>query len=108
MIIHGIATCDTCRRARKALGDRATWRDIRKEPLTEGEIAEVVATFGNGAINRSSTTWRGLDEAERTLPAAELLLRHPTLMKRPLIRDGDTLHLGWNNETAALTGSSRG
>ena len=83
--IWGLPTCDSCRKARAALPD-ARLRDIRAEPLSPAEIAELVATFGDRAVNRASTTWRGLSEAERALPAADLLARHPALMKRPVIR----------------------
>ena len=99
MIIYGIPACDTCRKARAALEGRAEWRDLRKTPLTPEEVDEVLATFGDRAINRSSTTWRQLDDETRTLSARELLLAHPTLLKRPLIRTDADLHIGW---TAAV------
>jgi arsenate reductase len=31
----------------------------------------------------------------------QLIETHPTLMKRPLIADGDTLHLGWTKDVQA-------
>jgi arsenate reductase len=44
-------------------------------------------------INTRSTTWRGLDEAQRgraeTDPAA-LLVENPTLIKRPVIEAGES------------------
>jgi arsenate reductase len=91
--IWGLPTCDSCRKARAALPD-ARFRDIRAEPLTGAEIAELVASFGDKAINRASTTWRGLPEDERNRPAAELLARHPALMKRPVIRRDGRLTQG--------------
>jgi len=98
MIVYGIKTCDTVRKAMKALeaaGHAPVLRDVRTEPLSAAEIAEFSAAFGEKLINRSSTTWRGLDEAERARPMAELLAQHPTLMKRPVIR-GRSLTLGWD------------
>jgi arsenate reductase-like glutaredoxin family protein len=91
--IWGLPTCDSCRKARAALPE-ARLRDIRAEPLTDAEIAELVAAFGDKAVNRASATWRGLSEDERKLSAAELLARHPALMKRPVIRQGDRLVQG--------------
>jgi arsenate reductase-like glutaredoxin family protein len=98
MIIYGISTCDTVRKARKALegaGLAPAFRDVRAEPLTAPEIAEFEAAFGDKIVNRASTTWRGLSEAERAAPIADLLGAHPALMKRPVIRAGDKLTLGW-------------
>ncbi|MEI4470663.1 arsenate reductase family protein [Frigidibacter sp. MR17.24] len=102
MILYGIATCDTCRKARRALaeaGAEVTFRDLRAEPLTPDERAEFLAAFGDRLINRSSTTWRGLSETERAAAPDALLAAHPTLMKRPVVRAGATLTLGWSAAT---------
>ncbi|MCC5970316.1 MAG: arsenate reductase [Pararhodobacter sp.] len=94
MTIYGLPTCDTCRKARKAL-PAARFRDIRAEPLSEGDIKAFLAQFGERLVNRASTTWRSLSEAERqTMPEA-LLSAHPALMKRPVILAGGVLYLGW-------------
>lgn len=107
MIVYGIGSCDTCRKARAALvaaGHDVLFRDIRRAPLSTAEAAEFLAAFGDALVNRSSTTWRGLDAADRESGAAALLARHPTLMKRPVIRAGGKLHLGWGPAVqAALT-----
>lgn len=108
MELLGIPTCDTCRKARKALqdaGHKVTFRDIRGTPLGEAERAELLAAFGPELLNRKSATWRGLDEAERVRSVDALLAEHPTLMKRPVLRNGDQLYLGWGPDTrAALLG----
>ncbi|MCE5971917.1 arsenate reductase [Sinirhodobacter sp. WL0062] len=106
MILYGIPTCDTCRKAKKALeaaGHQVTLRDVRAEPLSGDEIAEFVGIFGERIVNRASTTWRGLSEAERAAPVPDLLAAHPTLMKRPLIR-GAQLTLGWDKAAQAAQG----
>lgn len=104
MKLYGVKTCDTCRKALKALsaaGHDVTFRDIRAEPLSAEEIDCFLAEFADRLVNRSSTTWRGLDEAERQLPAAQLIAKYPTLMKRPLIDAGGSLHLGWTKDVQA-------
>lgn len=101
--IWGLPTCDTCRKARAALPG-AGFRDIRAQPLSAAEIATLLEAFGDKAVNRASTTWRGLSEAERALPAAELLARHPALMKRPVIRAEGALHLGFTPAVRAALG----
>ncbi|OOY07856.1 ArsC/Spx/MgsR family protein [Thioclava sp. F36-7] len=104
MIVYGISTCDTVRKARKALeaaGRDVAFRDVRAEPLSAAEVAEFEAAFGDKIVNRASTTWRNLPEGEREKPVADLLSEHPALMKRPVIREGDKLTLGWAKATQA-------
>lgn len=104
MIVYGIRTCDTVRKAIAALtsaGHMAALRDVRAEPLAPSDWARLLAVFGDRLVNRASTTWRGLDEAARALPAAELLARHPGAMKRPVIERDGQLWLGWGKEVHA-------
>ena len=103
MILYGIPTCDTCKKALKALegaGLDVTFRDIRKEPLTEAEIAEIVTEFGSRIINRQSTTYRGFSDFLRESEPEAQLAAQPTVMKRPLIK-ADRWHLGWDAEVQA-------
>ncbi|WP_296762479.1 ArsC/Spx/MgsR family protein [Sediminimonas sp.] len=98
MKVYGLMTCDTCTKARKALPNN-DFVDIRKDGLPHGLLERALTRFGDALVNRRSTTWRGLSEAERARQPAALLSEHPALMKRPLIEDdhGD-LHLGWGVE----------
>ncbi len=104
MKLYGIKACDTCRAARAALegaGHAVQFIDIRAEPLAPEKIERFLAAFGDACVNRRSTTWRGLSEAERAEAPATLLARHPTLMKRPVIEAGGALHLGWGADVKA-------
>lgn len=104
MVLYGIKSCDTCRTALKALagaGHEVRFRDIRAEPLGGDEIARFHSAFGDRLINRASTTWRGLAEAERAGPPESLLATHPTLMKRPVIDRDGCLTLGWGKDVQA-------
>ncbi len=104
MILYGISTCDTCKKALKALkadGIEVTFRDVRAEPLTAEEIAEFVQAFGDAIINRQSTTWRSLGEFLKAAEPEAQLAAQPTLMKRPVIRSGKDLHLGWDDKVNA-------
>lgn len=105
MILYGLKTCDTCRKALKSLPG-ATFVDVRADGVPGAILSQAEATFGAALVNTRSTTWRGLSEAERARPALDLLADHPTLMKRPLIVDGDTMHLGWTAQTRAALGVS--
>lgn len=98
MIVYGIPTCDTVKKAIAALtaaGHDVSFRDVRATPLTPAERAEFLAAFGEKVVNRASTTWRTLSEEDRAQDPDALLAAHPALMKRPVIRAGDALHLGW-------------
>lgn len=97
MRFFGLKTCDTCRKALKALrekGHAPTVIDVRADGVSPADLDHIIQTFGDAAINRSSTTWRGLTDAEKAQDPATLLAAHPTLMKRPVIEDGDWT-IGW-------------
>ena len=103
----GLATCDTCRKARAALeatGVEVRFRDVRADPPRRDEITGWLEQFGEALVNRRSTTWRGLDEAARARDPVDLLLAHPTLMKRPVLIRGDRRHLGWDKAALAALG----
>ena len=109
IVLYGLKNCDRCRKALRALeaaGHDARLVDVRDAPLSAAQIARFEARFGGGLINRRSTTWRGLSEAERQRPAQELLAAHPALMKRPLIEAGEELLLGWDERIAAKLGAA--
>lgn len=99
MQLYGLKTCDTCRKAMKALPE-ATLVDVREDGVPEDILHRAQQEFGAALLNTRSTTWRGLSEAERDRPVLELLKDHPTLMKRPLIRKGDALYLGWSPDVS--------
>ena len=99
MILYGIPTCDTCKKALKALeqaGKSVTFRDIRKDPLSEAEIARLVGEFGDRLINKSSTTYRGFSDFLRESEAEAQIAAQPTVMKRPVIEAAGALYLGWD------------
>lgn len=98
MIFVGLKNCDTCRKALTAIrakGIEPEVIDVRADGVPPEMLAEIIATFGEAAINKRSTTWRGLDGAARGGDVAQLLTDHPTLIKRPVIRKGADWHQGW-------------
>ncbi|MEL7132728.1 MAG: ArsC/Spx/MgsR family protein [Pseudomonadota bacterium] len=103
MEIYGLKTCDTCRKAIKALPE-ARFVDVRAEGVPDAVMARARAAFGDALVNTRSTTWRGLSEADRATAPEALLAAHPTLMKRPLIVDGDAMHLGWTKAVQEALG----
>jgi len=102
MKIYGLKNCDTCRRAHKALaaaGHDVELIDVKKTGITPELLERFSLVFGPDLVNRRSTTWRKLSEEERQGKPVELMLAHPSLMKRPVIlEDGGLLTLGWGKE----------
>ncbi|WP_282119875.1 ArsC/Spx/MgsR family protein [Ruegeria atlantica] len=103
MRLYGLKNCDTCRKALKEIKN-IEFVDVRAQGVPDSVLTEAFATFGEALLNTRSTTWRGLDAEQRTRPPLELLMEHPTLMKRPLIEDDGTLLLGWAAKTKASLG----
>ncbi|KUJ85596.1 arsenate reductase [Ruegeria marisrubri] len=105
MRLFGLKTCDTCRKALKSLPE-AEFVDVRSDGVPEEVMQRALRLFGQALLNTRSTTWRGLDPAERERSPLELLAENPTLMKRPLIESEGELYLGWTGETRAALGVS--
>ena len=78
--------------------------DVRADGLSDDDIAQIVEKFPAKAINKASTTWRGLDEAARQGAPVDLIEANPTLMKRPLFVDDGTMVLGWDVSARAALG----
>lgn len=107
---YGLKTCDTCNKVRKDL-DAAKiayeFHDVRDEGVTKAQVSRWAKKAGwEAMLNKSSTTWRGLPDADRTglteAKAIALMAANPTLMKRPIIERGDTeVYVGWTSDIAA-------
>lgn len=107
MILYGLKNCDTCKKARKALeaaGKKAGFHDVRADGVTKAQIAKWAKAAGwEKLLNKSSTTWRGLSDAEKDgvteKKALALMAEHPTLIKRPVIEKGSTqVFVGWSKD----------
>ncbi len=104
MIVFGISTCDSTKKALKEL-DRAglspTFRDIRANPLSAAEIDQIVTEFGDKAINKQSTTYRGFSDFLRESEPEAQIAAQPTVMKRPVIQSDAGWFIGWDDATLA-------
>jgi arsenate reductase-like glutaredoxin family protein len=99
MILYGLSTCDTTKKALKALqraGKDVVFRDVRAEPLSRAEIDTIIAEFGDRAVNKQSTTYRGFSDFLRESEADAQIAAQPTVMKRPIVQDGAAWYLGWD------------
>ncbi len=103
--LYGLATCHTCRRARKWLDAQAldyTWHDVRRGGLSTELTSRWADSAGwDALINRRSRTWRELapgDQARAGSDPTALLAEHPTLLKRPLLQTGHRIEVGFDEE----------
>jgi len=101
--ISGLKNCDSCKKAvkwTKAEGLPAVFRDIRADPVSMEEVKRWGGAVGfDVLVNKASTTWRGLSDAEKAEAlgegAASLLVEYPTLIKRPIFEVGDVTLVGF-------------
>jgi arsenate reductase len=101
--VYGIRQCDTCRKALKWLDETGVehqFHDLRTDGLDVAMLRRWFdSPFRDALVNRRSTTWRGLTEAEKASAGealVTLLLAHPTLVKRPVFeKDGQVVAIGF-------------
>jgi arsenate reductase len=113
VVLYGLGSCDTCRKARKELdaaGIAHEFIDLRADADVAKLAPRWIAAVGADAlVNRRSTTWRGLspeerERAETDAGAAALVAEHPTLIKRPVIDAGGEVRVGWTTPVRAALG----
>jgi Spx/MgsR family transcriptional regulator len=105
-VVYGIDTCDTVRKARQWLKAQAIdhrFHDFRRDGLTPQMLSRWLTHVPwDALLNRRGMTWRKLDESQRArvvdqASAVELMLREPTLIKRPVLEDGERLLVGFSD-----------
>lgn len=101
--VFGLKNCSTCVKAQKALtaqGLAFEFYDVRQTPPTAEQLKKWSAQVGwDSLINKKSQTWRGLSEEQKQLTQEIALIalvqENPSVMKRPLLEQGNTLILGF-------------
>ena len=91
--LYGLKNCDTCRRARSWLQDKQTeflFRDVRDDGLDRDLLRRWAdQQEWQRLLNKKSLTWRTIPAEQKTdldeSRALDLLLEHPTLLKRPVL-----------------------
>ncbi len=111
--LYGLKNCDGCRKALRtfeAQDHTVVFHDIREPENTRTVVAWIKGHNDWLAfVNRRSTTWRNLDDADKAdlthARALKLLAQHPTLIKRPVLRIGNVTLAGFSQDAvdAALT-----
>jgi len=102
--LYGIPNCDTMKKARQWLdanGIDYHFHDFKKAGLPEPLLLEWVERLGwEPLLNRRGMMWRRL-EAERKAHidrqgAVQIMLETPTIIKRPVLDTGRSLHVGFS------------
>lgn len=105
LTLYGLKNCDTCKKAMKALegaGLSVQFVDIRAEADLPALLPGWLDAAGADLlINRRSTTWRGLSDAEREQAPLDVLTTHATLIKRPVIDHDGAVFVGWSKDVQA-------
>ena len=103
--LHGIANCDTVRKARRWLDDNDVphrFHDLRKDGVDENMLEGWIASLDDWGelVNRRGTTWRKLAEEERAdldeEKAVALMIEHPAVIKRPVLVRGELVLVGFD------------
>lgn len=105
MILYGIPTCDTCKKAIKALKDAGfdpEFRDVRANPLSDAEIEQIVQEFGDRAINKVSPSYRSFNEFLKASDPEVQIKEQPTVMKRPVIQHEGKWTISWDDDAQAV------
>lgn len=97
------STCTTCRRARallRELGVECDERDLSRSPFSYAELRDLVGEQDITLfLNTRNELYR--DRRMKTEPpprdeAFRLLAAHPTLLRRPLLVDGEQVLFGFD------------
>ncbi len=107
MKLYGIKNCDTVKKARRWLetnGIDYQFHDLRTDGLDNALVDQWLQSVPAATLlNKRSTTWKSLDADTRdnldasTIP--DLLVAHPTLVKRPVLATAGAVTVGFSDQT---------
>ncbi len=103
LTLYGIASCDTCRRARKWLTEQShdfKFHDLRSDGLDSETLDRWAGRIDwKKLLNTRSLTWRKLPEVDRANmtmnKALASMLENPTLVKRPVLECSKFIAVGF-------------
>ncbi len=107
MKIYGITNCDTVKKALnwlKANHVEYEFHDFKKLGIEYGKLLDWVSRAGLDIMfNKQGLTWKQLEPevksgVQTADDALKLLAQKTSMIKRPVIEDGDFLYFGFNEE----------
>jgi arsenate reductase len=105
-ILYGIKNCDTMKRARDWLDAHGVvygFHDYQRSGMERERLARWCGELGwELLLNRAGTTFRKLAEQDKVQldehKAIELMMRSPSMIKRPVLEYGGGLLVGFRPE----------
>lgn len=109
VVVYGIPNCDSIKKARnwfQANSVDYTFVDVRQNPPTREQLGHWMDCVGPKVlINKRSTTWKNMTTEEQQQTECgdtlSVLLKHPTLIKRPVLEHTGEVFVGFNADTYA-------
>jgi len=107
IIVYGIPNCDTTKKTLALLKKHKvdfSFHDYKQLGITSQKIEQWCKKAGwEMVLNKRSTTWRELDEAEQkkitNQPAAiKLMLKNNSIIKRPVTEVDNNIIVGYNED----------
>ena len=107
--LFGIKACDTMKKARNWLDEQAvpyTFHDYKTTGIDREHLTQWCNEHGwDVVLNRAGTTFRKLDDERKAdldqAKAIELMLAHPSMIKRPVLDIGDRTLIGFKPDRYA-------
>ncbi len=101
--MFGIPNCDTIKKAKKWLeaeGITYEFHDYRKQGVDAALVMEFCDVLGwEVVLNKRGTTYRQLTQDQKDSlnqeNAIKLLVENPAMIKRPILKVNDQLHIGF-------------
>jgi Spx/MgsR family transcriptional regulator len=107
--IYGIKNCDTMKKARTwldAKGVTYRFHDYKVEGIDKAHLAAWCQELGwEKVLNRAGTTFRALPDTDKAnlteAKAIALMMKQPSMIKRPILDTGKKLTAGFKPEEYA-------
>ncbi|MGF1778141.1 ArsC family reductase [Vibrio nomapromontoriensis] len=104
--MFGIPNCDTIKKAKKWLEANSIecqFHDYRKQGITPELVEQFCQQLGwELVLNKRGTTYRQLSAEQKEQlnesNVVALLVEHPAMIKRPILKVEDQLHVGFKAE----------
>ena len=106
IILYGIKNCDNIKKSRKWLDKNSieyVFHDFRVDGIKKTIVKEFIENIETTLlINKRSTSWKKLSNEEKLAESKkeliELLLKNPTIIKRPIIKSKNKYLVGFSED----------
>ena len=108
--LYGIKNCDSIKKSRRWLDKNSieyVFHDFRIDGIKKTIIKEFIENIEiKLLINKRSSSWKKLSNKEKLvdkkIDLIDLLIKNPTIIKRPIIKSKDKYLVGFNEEKFKL------